>query len=174
MPHGFPTMAADSQQWQEIMLNDIAWKALVNRMHFMESSCDRLAPSLPEGRALLFSCDACQSSFPSSEAMCSHRRAKHGHRLIVKDFLDSATCPCCKTDFRQRLRLIAHVSDSRRPACRDWILQNCTPLSESVISKLDKHDTVLRREAQRSGRSHHIATLPAKRTDGKIVGRAEA
>ena len=130
--------------------------------------------SLPEGRALLFSCDTCNPSFASSKALCPHRRARHGHRLAIKDFLHSATCPCCKLDFRQRLRLIAHVSDSRRPKCRDCILQNCTPLPEATICMLGKQDTILRREAQRSGRAHHIAVLPAKRADGKKIARAEA
>ena len=174
MPSDFPKMADDPQQWQDIMTDEVAWKTLVDRMHYTESSCDRVAPSMPEGRALLFTCDACKASFASSKALCSHRRTKHGHRLAIKDFLATAVCPCCKCDYRQRLRLIAHVSDRRRPNCRDWILQHCTPLPEATIKKLDKEDTTLRREAQRKGRSHHIAVLPALRADGNIVGRAEA
>ena len=174
MPADFPKMVDDPQQWLDIMCGKVEWKALVNRMRFSESSCDRIAPLLPEGRALLFTCDTCSDSFATSKALCSHRRAKHYHRLTIKDFLSSAVCPCCKCDYRQRLRLIAHVSDSRRPKCRDWILQHCAPLSEAFKKKLDKEDTTLRREAQRRGRSHHIAVLPALRPDGQIIGRAEA
>ena len=143
-------------------------------MHFIESSCDLIAPSMPEGRVLLFTCGSCSDSFAMSKALCSHRRTKHGNRITIKDFPASATCPCCKCDYRQRLRLIAHVSDGRRPKCRDWILQHCAPLTEANIMRLDKEDTKLRREGQRKGRSHHIAVLPALRPDGTIIGRAEA
>eukprot|EP00959_Pyramimonas_sp_CCMP1952_P423052 8861964-Pyramimonas_sp.AAC.1 len=54
--------------------------------------------------------------------------------------LPDSKCPACGTDFAQRLRLIAHVSDSRRPKCRDWILSRCPRLPDSEVAKLDEVD----------------------------------
>ena len=156
---GRPKMADDPQQWQDIMTDEVAWKTLVNRMHYTESSCDRVAPSMPAGRALLFTCDTCKASFASSKALCSHRRTKHGHRLAIKDFLATAVCPCCKCDYRQRLRLIAHVSESRRPNCRDWILQHCTPLDTPALHPSSRSH----HQETRQGRHHTEARGPAQR-----------
>ena len=37
MPLDFPTMVDGPQQWQDIMLDLVAWKVLVNRMRYTES-----------------------------------------------------------------------------------------------------------------------------------------
>ena len=42
------------------------------------------------------------------------------------------------------------------------------------LAALDKIDSEQRKLAQRSGRTHVIATLPARTAQGKIVGRASA
>ena len=62
------------------------------------------------------------------------------------------------------------MSDARRPKCRDWILKNVKRLSEARVRDLDAADAKLRLEAQRHGRSHHLATRPATDENGQVVG----
>ena len=111
------------------------------------------------------------SAHVSSRALESHQRAKHGVRLHIKRFIGSAVCPSCGTDFKDRLRCIRHVSDRRRTKCAEWILENGSQLSEVTLKALDAVDTGLRREAQRAGRTNHIAVAPARNACGKVVGR---
>jgi len=92
-------------------------------------------------------------------------------RLLIRCYLPDSKCPACGADFVQRLRLIVHVSDSRRPKCRDWIFLHCPRLPHSRVAKLDEVDREQRRSAQRAGHSHHLAVAPARSTDRKVVGR---
>ena len=103
--------------------------------------------------------------------MASHRRTKHGVRNDIRLYVQNAVCPCCLTDFQQRLRCIAHLSDPRRPKCRSWILENVVQIPDAVARKLDLQDNELRKAARRAGRSHHIANGTAKNALGSIVGR---
>ena len=71
-----------------------------------------------------------------------------------------------------RLRLLAHLSDSRRPRCRDELLSGFhLPLSAEETAELDAKDTEAKREAARSGHSHVIAAGAARTRDGKLLGR---
>ncbi len=45
------------------------------------------------------------------------------------------------------------------------------PMGEPELNKLDNLDKVLRREAMRKGKTHHLAKLPAVRRDGRVTGR---
>ena len=69
------------------------------------------------------------------------------------------------------MRCIAHLSDRRRTKCSEWVIENCPKLPAKIITKLDETDRELRRAAQRLGRSHHIADLPAMSRLGKVTGR---
>ena len=170
-PLTFPTPRDDPGQWEALLRDERGWSALVSQLCFVESSCDREAHSTPQAQGLTWTCVACALSFASERALKSHRRAKHGERAQIRRYLRTPVCPCCGTDFVQRLRLLAHVSDSRRPRCREWILSNLSPMSEAEVSRLDAEDKRLRREAQRAGRSHHIAVAPARTASGQVTGR---
>eukprot|EP00973_Karenia_brevis_P066405 9228554-Karenia_brevis.AAC.1 len=138
----------------------------------MESICDRASCDAPSAQTVLaFSCQICAAQFASQRALESHRRAKHGDRLGIRLYVPSAECPCCGTNFRQRLRCLAHLSDRRGPKCREWVMANCPPMSAADGARLDAIDTELRRTAQRARRGHHIARLPAMHPDGSIVGQ---
>ena len=170
-PPGFPYARDDPNQWEALLKDEVRWSALVSRLAFHESCCDREVHSNTPVPGMTWTCAECSRSFASARALKSHRRAKHGERSQLRCLLGSAVCPCCGTNFVQRLRLLAHVSDARRPRCREWILSNCSPLPPEEVARLDAEDQRLRREAQRAGRSHHIAVGPATTTDGRSVGR---
>jgi hypothetical protein len=80
-------------------------------------------------------------------------------------------CQCCASVFSTRLRLIAHLSDARRPACRDWILLNGTPLDEVRVSDLDASDRKSRSEARKLGLTQPKSAQPAVNSHGKQIGR---
>lgn len=158
LPCDFPQLECDPEAWSTIMVENDAWKALVARVHFTASVCDcERAP--PEERARAYECH-CGQAFASARALESHQRAKHGTRLLIQDYLPSPTCPACNVNFHVRVGLIAHVSDRRRPRCRDWIMANCTPLPAARATALRLEDRMYRREAQRAGHSHHLAGKP--------------
>ena len=161
-----------TQIGRDAMLSEARWQSIAGGLFFVESLCDRNANhSASETTVLNFPCEQCTGAFASSKALASHMRAKHGQRIKVKDFLPNSECPSCGTDFQQRVRCIAHVSDSRRPKCRDHILAHFPQLSNSVCDQLDEQDRVYRRQAQRSGRTNHIADVLAIKKNGSVVGR---
>jgi hypothetical protein len=81
-------------------------------------------------------------------------------------------CPICKTDFKSRIRCLAHLSDRRRTKCSDMILESgVSKLSQAIVDKLDMADRTFRREAHQSGHTHPIAQKPATRHNGRVVGR---
>ena len=148
------------QAWVSLMQNQGGWSALVDRIFFFASVCDAVAGA-PTERARAFECH-CGSAFATRRALESHQRAKHGARLAIQDHLASARCPSCGKNFHERVRLIAHVSDRRRTACRDWLLEHVPRLPEARAAALRLKNRELRRAAQQQGHSHHLATLPAQ------------
>eukprot|EP00973_Karenia_brevis_P023464 3230690-Karenia_brevis.AAC.1 len=87
-----------------------------------------------------------EPAFATAKALASHMRAKHGKRNEIRKYVDSAVCPVCKTDFKERLRCIAHLSDSRRARCRNELLHSGMhkPIPEWKINELDACDAALR------------------------------
>ena len=169
------TLFEDPSRWLEIMTSENTWGRIVDKVFFIDSCLDRVTTTTSSdqdaSRALTWCCNTCSSRFASSRALESHQRAKHGQRLAIKMFIGSSCCPSCKTNFGSRLRCIAHLSDRRRPKCADWVLKNCTALSNKKQEQLDEIDRAARRQAQQNGRSHAIASTPARNSSGKIVGR---
>ena len=84
----------------------------------------------------------------------------------------SGKCPCCCMQFKARVSLLNHVSDRRRPKCKEFILESCLPLAACLVAELDEKDKELRRVARRRGHSHHIVTAPATSHTGRVVGRS--
>ena len=75
----------------------------------------------------------------------------------------SKCCSVCETTFGSRLSLIQHLSDSRRPKCRDVLLATASPISDEVCTPLDELDKVSRRTAQQNGYSHARVSVPAQK-----------
>jgi hypothetical protein len=169
-----PDFCNSPSHWVQMMADETAYSKLVSDLFFVDSCCDRTSAPLHEESVARagHQCRQCTRNFTSSRALESHQRAKHGDRLGIKNYLPSAVCPACGIDFRDRLRCIAHVSDRRRPKCREWLLENLTPITDkAVLGRLDTTDREMRRRAQRDGRSHHAASLPALRPNGRAIGR---
>ena len=125
----------------------------------------------PACRALHFACSQCDRAFASQKALESHARVKHGCRMDIRAFVAGSICPACGTDSKQRLRCLAHLSDRRRTRCAEWVRTHCVRLAPRQVADLDEHDRLLRREARKSGKSHHIAVGPAITCGGRLVGR---
>ena len=162
--------------WTPWLTCESSCARMVNSVFFVASVCDRASSSaVPVLAADLgaHSCAACDMQFASGRALESHRRAKHGDRLGIRRHVAGAVCPHCLTDFRQRLRCLAHLSDRRRPLCREWVVNNVASLPDAEVKRLDEIDRTLRRVAQREGRSHHVASLPATSQGGNIAGRVQ-
>ena len=164
------------------------WKDATSKILGDESAADPSVEIVGAGGSVLsaqtFCCFACVAGdeersaapqFKSLKALQSHQRVKHGIRSPMRFFASgSGVCPACHTNFRQRLRLLAHLCDSRRPICRDKCLDlrnEIEPISFIEVSRLDLADRAARTAAAKQGHSHAIAVGEAVRSDGKAVGR---
>ena len=133
--------------------------------------------SIPKTETV-FQCNFCDGDkarqFMSLKALQSHQRVVHKVLSPMRAYADeSGTCPVCSTCFRSRLRLLAHLCDSRRPTCRDACFsRDITPLTETRVVELDKLDRLARTEARRAGHSHAISRGHAFDSKGAVVGRA--
>ena len=113
--------------------------------------------------------------FSTDKVLQSHRRSKHGVRSYVPQYIDdSGICPICRTKFGSRIRVVAHLSDSRRVKCSSRILAGeCPPLSVEVVTALNVRDRELKRSALRDGHTHAIAAGAATDAQGRTVGRVQ-
>ena len=156
----------------------VEWKCIVDA--YQTPLNDTEVPQTQTVRANLrtasnvFACDVCghgEAVFGSSKALQTHKRMKHGTRSSVIQYIpNTSVCPVCKVDFRSRLRLITHASESRarsknrRYTCRDVILSGILPqLPAAELAGLNARDREARRAASKAGHSHEIARLPAKK-----------
>ena len=78
---------------------------------------------------------------------------QHGFRNPMRFFADDdGVCGACGTNFRTRLPLLDHLSDSRRTHCRDVCNGGTvTKLSNERVEELDEMDRVARTSARQSG-----------------------
>ncbi|CAK0829298.1 unnamed protein product, partial [Prorocentrum cordatum] len=130
VPDTLPPFFDDPDGWHQFILSS-SWSDAHESFHYFESATDRVQNAQPADgeRQLAHKCHRYQRSFAPKRALDSQARAKHGDRLLIPCKVAASTCPCCGTDFRDRLRLIAPSSDRRRPKCQDWILAHCSALS---------------------------------------------
>ena len=150
------------------------WKKSVSHIHYIDSCCDRTAikPSNGTSPVQLYSCTLCSPSrcFSSEKALASHRRATHSIKTEVRAYVDGSICPVCKVDFRQRVRVLQHLGDTRRP-CRQRLFDGNYPrISEEAMLRLDEVDRHYRRQCQQEGYTGIIARDSAMK-GGKPVGR---
>lgn len=174
VPEHVPPWDRDPTVWQHLTCTPDVWSQIVGGLHFHESVCDARVSAAAEGRVLAFKCDDCDRAFSSAKALAMHRRVKHNVRLRIRNYVGGSVCPCCRAEFHERLRCLARLSDKGRTKCADWVLTHCAELPQHVVAELDEADKQLRRAAWRSGHSHHLARLPAKRHDGRVIGRVSS
>ena len=167
------------------------YKCLIGKIHFTESCLDKLeAPQLVH--AAVWTCEICVAQgcggpdgpsgpcgterkvhFLTKKDLQQHKRIVHKERNPMRFWADeTGKCLVCATSFCTRPRLIAHLSDSRRPRCRDRIIQEGIPvlLTAEAAEVLDGLDAQALREARKKGHTHIIAVGSARTSSGKRVG----
>jgi len=167
----------ESEAWCKLILDSPGkWAAAVNCVHFSDSAADTAVAAGPgdDQFALAHGCPECGQRFPTARALGSHRRIKHRVLCEQRHFApESGVCPACDTQFRSRLRLLAHLCDTRRTCCWDQVRGNSRlRLAPTLVERLDRDANKARLAAHRSGHSHDLAVGAAIRADGRITGRA--
>ena len=172
-----PGSANNSMDWLKyITTQQDKWRIVVSRCSFCESVVDRQSSNervSPQICCLNHVCSMCSAGSPTAKALGQHARKAHAAKSVIQTFVaESSVCQCCSTDFVQRLRLVAHLSDTRqgRVKCRNFYIANVPPLPTDVTGELHKKDLVLQRAARREGHTHAIASIGAKTGQGKRVG----
>jgi len=162
--------------WIHAMQHEkLEFSRCVNQIFFSHSVLDS-CPDKASAAAFdqRFQCSQCVPpvAFSTGKALQSHMRTKHRVRSSISMYIDdSGLCPICSTNFRSRIRVISHLSDVRRPKCRDCILTGCVPvIADSLYVQLQERDKQLRRKALHQGHTHPIASGSARTADGRTVG----
>ena len=157
------------------------WARIVDRVFWDTSVADpvRDSAAVCQDPASSITCPLCPQSaevklFATPKALQAHQRVKHGIRSPMRLFADeSGECRVCGTQFGTRLRLLAHLCDSRRPKCRDVCLSgSIPPIAADEVGRLDLIDRDLKRSAARCGHTPVLATGAARRKDGRVIGVA--
>ena len=165
------TAEAHSQWWQFMSAHPREWKDAVCSISFHESVLDRrrVGNVLPGA----FACSQCADAvFASKKARTCHERIAHGVKCNARLYAGSdGLCKACGTVFSCRTRLIAHLTDSRRPACIRFARERLVPLADDVVQRLDARDREARKAARRSGYSQPLSAAPARTAAGRNIGR---
>ncbi len=166
--------------WSKLFDDSYKWDELVKGIFFTASCTDKQAAPEIDESTLTFVCVQCPANpdgtnpaWSTSKALEAHCRTKHKVLCQWRYYADEkGICPICKTDFKSRIRCLAHLSDRRRTKSSDKILESgVSKLSQAIVDKLDLADRTFRREAHQSGHTHPIAQKPATRHNGRVVGR---
>ena len=110
-------------------------------------------------------CGTCGVCFEGDRALRCHEQVAHKKGTTVKNWAPvSGTCCVCGIKFSTRLRLIAHLSDSRpkggKPHCRAS-LGRYNAIDNGDVEGMDELDRQARRVARRVGRSQPRSAGPA-------------
>jgi hypothetical protein len=147
----------------------------IAQIFYCESALDTHASDAPTALSNTHVCMLCRPAcvFASKKALDSHSRSKHNATSQIPVYIDnSGVCPACRTSFCSRIRVVAHLSDSRRPKCRDRVLAGEFPrIAHDLFLKLQEQDRIMKRLALREGHTHVIASGSATKLDGKTIGR---
>ena len=151
------------------------WARVVQQLFFFESVCDTAPAEAPVLDAHV--CSECtpRVRFSSRQGLLQHLRIKHKIRNPARMYIDKdGICPGCRTNFRQRTRAIAHLSDARRPACMTRMLNGefAKIGNAEYIDSLDADDNRRIREARTIGKNKPNAMGSAITQAGKRVGFA--
>ena len=159
------------------LINPGNFKSAVGCIHFIESACDKgEAHASQLSNALEHKCHECNVAFGSPKALASHNRIKHGMRAEQRFFCSSdGICQQCDTNFKTRLRLFAHLCDTRRDKC--WLAVKHHPeqfikLSIDEYARLDLEDRSARTSAYAEGKTHPSPVGSASARLGKAIGFA--
>ena len=167
-----------SRAWSDLIVNQPhEWHRMVSEITFYHSVADK-GKALPQrigdihcDTSLSFVCTLCSNKFPTNMQLGGHLRMVHGIRSNLRLFVPDSSCPVCLTFFSSRLSCLRHLSDSRRPKCRDLLLNGSFPqISAEECLRLDNIDRILKTQAKRQGHSHVLSTRPAVTSSGRLRG----
>ena len=171
MASGFPPPLTAPHAWSSLMRDAKAWHEAVCKIRFSDSVLDdKQAPAISV--QLAHTCEDCTKCFATRQALLQHKRIAHSWRDPILKFIDgSGKCPVCGTFFVSRLRMLAHVTDSRRDRCRKQILGGHFQIqTDKQLALLEAADGQARKDARRQGRSHAIAQGSARLPCGARIG----
>ena len=160
--------------WMEMMTSP-EWAEWIRQVHFSDSVLDTHASPAGGGNVPRnFPCAQCGQAFASHKALLQHRRVAHKQRAQVRLFIDdSGACPARSMNLVERFRVIRHVTDKRRPRCRDYILASLDPLDSSLVQAWEDRDRARLRQARQQGSTHILASGSAHTAAGKRIGRVQ-
>jgi DNA-directed RNA polymerase subunit RPC12/RpoP len=175
-----PEPSYGPKEWVDfITVQPERWSVAVNALFFQDSASDKLRAIFPAEVTVQYRCSQCTASFPTSKAMLAHMRSKHGIRCPQRYYsYNDGQCPVCKTCFQSRLRVLAHLSDSRQGRDKCWVCiaanpQNYVWLTEDQTKEFDNFDRKARREARQAGHTHALASMSAITAAGKLIGHVK-
>ena len=149
--------------WQKFSLSRPVWTIRRPKTLALAPLCAHFAPPPSSCGSL--------PSFASSKALSSHKRIVHGVRNEIRNYVDgSFKCFACKSVYGSRLAVLTHLSDHRRPKCREFVLANAPRLAPELVAKLDAVDSAFRKQAQQEGLTHVKVVSPAFNSQGRQVG----
>ena len=164
------------------MTADPKWiRGELDKCVFSESALDPNADSdhsrVAVGSHVCLLCPHPRPAFCTMKALSSHNRAKHGQKNEMRYYVNSSgMCPVCNNMYHTRLRVLAHLCDSRRARCRSAIQQGrheASRLSSEQVIVLDSFDNQARTDARKAGHTHPIAQVTARTADGKRTGHVK-
>ena len=147
------------------------WQTIVSECAFTTSVLDKQVPVIAPTVVLAFACPQCSACFASDKALSQHARKLHGLKSTIQSVVGpGSVCRSCQTDFQQRFRLVAHLSDRRpgRDKCRRHYLaaeSETTPEAAEIL-----HQTDLAAQRAATG-THAVAIASATNGAGKRTGR---
>ena len=116
-------------------------------------------------------CDTCDLHFDSWRSLSTHRWFKHGIKSGWRKYVgDISVCPCCKTDFHTRARLIKHLAERRvrsrhrTQTCQEMLMELRPPIiSEDALQLLETCDAEVLASARHRGHTNVLADVPSKK-----------
>ena len=172
-----PDPVANPNAWFQFMSNQREkWHRLVDNLFYSHSCLDQRASEHEGSNPLTFKCEVCcepRPAFATAKALAQHQRIKHKTRNVLRLYVDgSGVCPCCKNVYHTRYRVLCHLQNPAKPACKEHILNSgrVRALKLEDVRKLDEMDKIAIGEARKQGRTHPKVTKPAMRADGACIG----
>ncbi|CAK0896663.1 unnamed protein product, partial [Prorocentrum cordatum] len=107
VPPAMPGFFDAPLQWAELVADRQKWADIVGSVHVCDSCLDRDCTA-SSATPLTVKCRMCSARFASARARACHERIAHRMTTKAKCYLHGTVCPCCKVDFRQKIRLLAY------------------------------------------------------------------
>ena len=174
---------AQAPRWRDMIVKcPLEWKEICDFLFYQGTSTHADRPSRPPVRPSVSSvspsvrpsdgganlrCDLCPAAgFKTAKALGQHKRVMHAARCVMNSYVESNQCPACGHKFADRLRVIAHLSETRqrsknpKQSCRDKVLEGgFAQLPPDRVKELDESAKLQRRAARKAGHTRPVVPL---------------